>query len=107
VTDTLGRVVVTDVVVEVVIEVETEVLVIVTVDAAPDDSTYAPAAATTATTITMAATAAVPTPCLLLNFIFILPALRTRYMARRIILLVNIVRDNKYGHPIIHCAEPG
>src|SRR2546428_9076133 len=62
-----------------------EVVVEVTVDAIPEPTTYAPAAATMATTITTAATAVVPTPFLLFSFIFMLPAPRTRYMARRII----------------------
>jgi hypothetical protein len=78
------------------VDMETDVLVRVDVTvevfAVPEDITaYAPPATTRATTITMPATAAVPMPCLLLNFIFTMATLRTRYMARRIIILLNIV----------------
>jgi len=79
--------------------VETEIDVLVKVDVTvvgglPEDaSKYTPPAAAKATTTTIAPTAAFPIPCLLLNFIFRAPALSTSYIARRLILLLNIASD--------------
>ncbi|HYR04219.1 MAG TPA: hypothetical protein VEO75_02435 [Nitrososphaerales archaeon] len=88
-----------DVEVTVLAVVETEIDVLVKVDVTvvgelPEDaSKYAPPAAAKATTTTTAPTAAFPIPCFLLNFIFRGLALSTSYMARRLILLLNIVSD--------------
>jgi hypothetical protein len=87
------------------VEVETEVLVTVVVFAEPDDAAYAAPAATRATTITIATTAGVPNPCLLLKFIFATVALRSRYMALRIILWLNIGQYGIYECSIVYCGK--
>ena len=70
----------------------------------PEVATYAPAPATTKTTTTTA-TIAVELIPVLTNFIFDLPALRIRFMAPRIILLLNIVHHDIYGCSIVHGEE--